>query len=149
MRRFVGALAMLCVVGLSGCGGYSIQGRVVEGDFSIMSFVPADDPRLAEPGLANVRVEVYRDPEKPNIQLAGSQVSDGTGHFDLPLSGFGAGWLVEQWRIEARRGGFQDADTMVALPDSGRNLRLLIIMAPGASNASPREDLMEEYRRYR
>ncbi len=145
------AVPVLCLVLMQlagGCGGYVLQGRVVQADFSMMTFVPATDARLSQPGVPNVQVKLFRDADKPNVRVVATQVSDGAGQLAMPVGEFGAGWLVEQWRIEASRSGYQSADTMTALPAQSKDMRLLIMLAPGYS-PGPGEDVMEQYERFK
>jgi hypothetical protein len=132
---------------LGACGGpYTLRGRVVQGPFSTLDFVAADDARLDEPGLPNVEIEVYRDPDRGNQRVIARQLSRGDGGFEIALDEFGAGWMDELWRITAAARGRQTADLTLALP-RGDDRRLLILLAPGLG-PEPNPDLIEQFRRF-
>ncbi len=131
--------------GLSGCGGYVLKGRVVEGAGGDMTFVAPDDPRLAEPGLPDARITVERDPGRLSAHVAASGLSDLDGRFAVALDAFGAGWMDERWRIEAIKSGFARTSSVKRLDSATRDMRLLIILAPGFSEA--REDLLQQLQR--
>ena len=141
------ALFCLWAGGLWGCGAYMLEGRAVEGPVSQMTFVDADDDRLEGHGVSNVRITVERDAGRLSAQRVASGVSDSSGRFSIPLDVFGAGWMEEQWGIQATLPGFEAATTVQRLPPKGR--RLLILLAPGFSPDPREEDLMEFYERYR
>ena len=132
----------------SGCGAYTIKGRVVESSVSTLSFVEADDGRLLERGVRGVEIAVYRDPAKPNRERVGRTVTGMDGSFSIPLNAFGAGFLVEEFEINAQRDGYQPVRMSTALP--GQKQSLLIMLAPGRG-APPQgeENLMDVYRKYR
>ncbi|MHC4989513.1 MAG: hypothetical protein ACYTGC_00905 [Planctomycetota bacterium] len=142
-------LLLLGTLALSvgGCGTYTLRGKVVAGDFSTMAFVSPDDPRLQGPGLPNVQIRLYRDPGTLGTEMVAQGLSDGVGAVNIPVGAFGAGWLVEQWRISATRSGYQTSDVTMSLPGGGENKQLLIMLAPGISPPYE-EDLMEQYRRF-
>jgi hypothetical protein len=146
-----GLSVLLCSMLLAGCaGGYALQGKVVEGDFAGVFFVDGDDEQLDEPGLGGARIEIYRDPDRPNRSLAATGRSDSRGEIDMTLDAFGAGWMDEQWLIEVIKPGFETVQQMVHLPSAGKKRRMLIMLSPGVSiQPEPREDLWEEYERYR
>jgi hypothetical protein len=132
----------------AGCGGYVLQGRAVAGTASGVAFVPADDPRLLERGIADVRISVERDPGSLGSEVVATGTSDGEGRFSIPITDFGAGWMVEQWRIRAARSGCQTSQGDLSLSGT-KGLRLLVIMTPGIPDAMERENLLEQYERYR
>lgn len=133
--------------GLSGCGGYVLKGRVVEGAGGDIAFVAPDDLRLSEPGLADARITVERDPGRLSAHVAASGVSDLDGRFAISLDAFGAGWMDERWRIEAIKSGFARTSSLKRLDSATRDMRLLIVLAPGFSEA--KEDLLQQLQRWR
>ncbi|MHC5001518.1 MAG: hypothetical protein ACYTJ0_00175 [Planctomycetota bacterium] len=144
------ATALVLVLTLSGCSAYTLRGKVVQSDFGTISFVDSDDERLSGKGLGSVEVKVYRDPTRPNTELVARALSDGEGNVSIPLAAFGAGWMVEQWRITATRGGHQTVDLITALPAASDNKSILIMLAPGYSPPSREdEDLMQLYREFK
>ncbi len=144
------ALGLLVIFAMAapGCSGYQLQGKVVEGSVSEMAFVAAGDPRLAEPGLRNVRLTVRRDPGSLGRRLVASQLSGADGRFVIPLNEFGSGWMQEEWLIRATKQGFQMASLLEELEWSYREMRLLVILAPGVSPVDE-EDLMEQFEHFR
>jgi hypothetical protein len=119
---------------------------VVEGDYSFIDFVPPDDARLSGPGVASAEVIVHRDADKPNAREVARGRTDGQGVLAIPLSEFGAGWMIEQWRIEAQRGGYQSVDSLLRLPEAKADRRLLIVMVSGYT-PPPSENPWDQYRR--
>ena len=77
-------LATLVVLLLAGCGGYVLEGRAVEGQFSGVEFVDTDDPRLDGRGMPSITVEVIRDPDSLGRKVVATGRSVGNG--DLPFS---------------------------------------------------------------
>jgi hypothetical protein len=142
--------AIVITLALHGCGQYTIVGKVIQGDVSDIAFVPADDPRLAIPGLAGAQLSILRDPETLRRALAGSSSSDDFGEFEMPVEGVGAGWMVENWLVRAERTGFAPSAAMVAIPANPKRLHLLVTMRRGAGTTSTEtESLVEELERYR
>ncbi len=146
--RVLSRLVLVALIGgFSGCGGYVLKGRVVEGVGGDMTFVAPDDLRLAEPGLPDARITVERDPGRLSAHVAASGLSDLDGRFAVALDAFGAGWMDERWRIEATKPGFAKTSSLQRLASATRDMRLLIILAPGYSE--PREDLLQQLQRFR
>ncbi len=150
LRSMWCALPLAGCVAAAGCSTYVIKGNVISGAISDMSFVSPGDSRLGEPPLANVRITVQRDPDRLSRHMVGTDLSDAHGRFVVSLDELGTGWMDEQWLIRASKPGFKTASSMPRLDPDRKNMRLLIIMAPGLSPA-PREDddLMEQYRQHR
>jgi hypothetical protein len=142
-------IALLTIPALGGCNGYAVRGKVVRGPYSLMTFVEADDARLGDEPIPNVQVIIHRDPGKLSAAVAGRAVSAPDGSFSIALNQFGAGWMEEQWLIEAKRPRFQTAEDIRPLPRAGERMMLLIMLAPGLSSDRPDEDLMKQYERFR
>ena len=55
-------LCALAAITLGGCStsGRAVEGRVLTGRASVVTVVPADDARLATPGLADVTIRITR-----------------------------------------------------------------------------------------
>ncbi len=140
-------VAVACLATAGGCRTYVIEGRVVQGKFGDMAFVRPDDPRLDDPAITNVRVTVDRDPDSLSRRQVGTRITDARGRFEIPVGEFGAGWMDEQWLFRAFKNGYQTVSTRQRLP-RGSERKLLIIMTPGHSEASP-EDWREQYERFR
>lgn len=126
-------LAAAAVCGaIAGCA-YRVEGKVVAGDADFVTIVDADDPRLAMPGVDGARIAFIRDPQRLDRRLAANGVSGAEGEISIPIDAFGAGWLEEQWLVQAIRRDRGAAEGMVRLP-RGRD-RLLIMLG----SASPQE----------
>lgn len=136
---------------LAGCGGaYVIHGKAIPGSFTSVSFVRPDDSRLQGPGLQNVEVYLYRDPNTLGRKIVAQGVTDDRGLLYMPVSAPGAGWLVEQWMIATYRPGYQSATSFVSLPDKKAGMQLLMTLGPGTAEPPPRTDeWSESYDRFK
>ena len=136
---------------LQGCGTYTLMGKVMEGDVSGATFVPADDPRIALPGVGGAQVSILRDPDSLGREIAGSTVADSYGLFELPVEGVGAGWMVEAWLIRAERIGYATAAANISLPANPKRYSLLITIRRGGTSSldTENENLWEEVERYK
>ncbi|MHC4947975.1 MAG: hypothetical protein ACYTG1_06910 [Planctomycetota bacterium] len=147
LAALLGAAALVV---LPSCGGYVLKGHVIESGWTGISFVPADDPRLQQRGVPGVRVALHRDPDSLGRRLVATAASDGDGRVALDVGEFGAGWMVEQWLVQASRSGFETAEMQVTLPKSSSGLWLLVQLAPGDSvPPTGREDPMDLYEQFR
>jgi hypothetical protein len=151
LRRWAAVCALAAATLLTGCGQYKLIGKVIEGDLTTATFVPADDPAIAVPGVSGAHVSILRDPDTPKRAIAGSAVADSLGFFEMPIDGVGAGWMVEDWLIRAERSGYAPAAARVALPANPKRFYLLITIrrGEGSSLDNERENLWEEVERYR
>ena len=136
------------VAALGGCRTYVLQGWVVQGDVSDMAFVQPDDPRLSQPGVSSVRISVERDPDRLSATIVGTDMSDTRGAFTMGLNTFGAGYLIETFRIHASKAGYRSAEAHLSL-DANDERPLLVILAPGQSDPYETETLLEQYERFR
>ena len=149
MTQFLSySLLILTAAGLSGCGSYVIQGKVVAGPVSHMAFVAQDDMRLGEPGINDVRVTLRRDPDRLSTRVAANVTTSADGKFSLHVDELGAGWLEEQWLLVARKGGFQNATWKQRLTMKHRKMRLLVTLTPGYSQPDPHENLMDQFEQF-
>ena len=120
---------VLGLLALTGCGGYQLRGKVIEGTFSGIEIVSKDDPRLGEPGVGGVSLHLQNDPNRLNRETIVRGSSGPDGSFELPVDLTGAGLLEYDVGLFARRKGLAPAQSAFRLPSSGR--RVLITMAPG------------------
>ena len=134
-------LALLLV--LTGCTGYVLRGRVIEGPMGVIRVVDEDDPRLkpAPDGVANATVSVVENPRWLNRRPLGDDITDADGRFAVPIDAAGAGFLEIQAGIQARSSDHHEAKTEMLLP--GGDKRLLIVL-PRTNRATP-EDPHETY----
>jgi len=150
MWQRMGTIAAGLLAALQGCGGYSIEGMVIEGSFTDARIVASDDSATVEPALRGTRVSIVRDPDHMHPHMVGEATSSAEGRFRLDIGEFGAGWMEEQWLIRATKQGYRPAEQLIRLPSSAEGMLLLITLEPGAGGPMPtRENLMEEFERYR
>ena len=153
MKSFITLLILTAALQLAGCNSYVLKGKVVKGEKSSIELVHEMDPRIRafEPGgLANVEVRVYRDPDNMNKKLSGRERTPVDGTFSLNLGDFGAGWMTEEWLVQAYSYGFQTAQQQMKLPAKNAKTRLLITLAPGESiEPSDQADYVEDYEKYK
>ncbi|RMH29778.1 MAG: carboxypeptidase regulatory-like domain-containing protein [Planctomycetota bacterium] len=141
-------LVALALVGFGGCSGYTLRGKVIEGDISYAAVVSADDERLTGPGVAGVTVSMETDPGRLRREPVGSATSGPDGSFSIRVRRPGAGILIYDVGIEARRDGYQGVRHQFRLPPGSK--RLLITLQPGRDTLQPQEEsLMEQFERFR
>lgn len=144
------ALAACCaaVLLIPSCSGYTLRGRVIEGDISYASVVNREDIRLGQRGVGGVTVSLETDPGTVKREFVGESVSDEDGEFEIRVDKAGAGFLIYDVGVEARRRGYEGVRHMFRLPSSSR--RLLVVLRPGTDTLTEREGtLMEQYDRFR
>ncbi len=142
LRRWVWALGLLPLVLLAGCSAYELQGTVIEGAAPMIVVVKADDPRLKQPGVDAVAIDVVLRPHEVKPKAFGPTLTDKQGHFSLAIPEMGAGFLEIQSLISARKSGFQSAWNYLQLP--GADQRLLIIIAHGQDTNPPPTDILRD-----
>ena len=124
-------LATTVVWLLAGCGGYVLEGRAVEGQYSGVEFVDTDDPRLDGRGMPSITVEVIRDPDSLGRKVVATGRSVGNGDLRIPVGEFGAGFLEEEWELRILGGGAEYANARVSLPFDPASRRLLVTVRKG------------------
>lgn len=151
MNRTGAILAVLTSVMLmlAGCGGYTIQGRVVGETFSSVQFVDPSDNRLESRGVSGATIELLRNPDSLGREVVATVTSDGSGNFIIPVSTFGAGWLDESWLVRVRAVNYTGAESFIILPGKPGDKRLLIAITRGESIFRPDDDLMKQYDSFR
>jgi len=133
-RRLALVVVWLAVAAAAtGCAPYTLRGKVVEGEVSFIAVVDADDPRLDGPGLSGAMLTLQTDPQRLNRKTVGSAVSDADGGFSIPVNEVGAGVLIYDMGLEARKKGYSPAEQFFRLPPAGK--RVLVLLAPGGSAA--------------
>jgi hypothetical protein len=131
---------------LGGCSTYQMRGRVVEGLAPEIRVVEADDPQLQRPAVNGVRIEVTLDPQSLGRKTLTPVTTNEAGEFALPIDEIGAGMLVYEVQVLARRPGYKHAAEFVKVP--GADKRLLIVLAPGVDRYTPPEDPLGESRQF-
>lgn len=148
-RAFV--LASAAALGLlAGCA-YTLEGRAVEGHGTI----EVGEASMLESGgrpIPGVSVVLIRDPTKGNRAQVASAVSGKDGTFKLVVSDFGAGWMQEDWQVRASRSGYQNVETITALPAGTGGQLMLVGLARGRSgrfqDPESSDSLLNEARKY-
>ena len=132
-------LTLSLLPALGGCSsGYTLSGRVIEGEFSQIQFVDKNDPRLMEGnGLDGAMIMVFREPSSLGRTLTARSSSDGSGAFECHIGEFGTGWLVEDWDITVSRPAYANATRLGQLPRNKKDLKMLVVLARGASTPVP------------
>ena len=138
----LGFILALCLLALTGCAGYRLQGVVIEGKTPAIFLVDKDDSRLTQPGLANAVVQVTIDPHEMSPKTLAPVSSDDRGRFEAVVGEPGAGLLEYQASILCRLTGYQAATQEMPLPPSDK--RLLIVLVPGADTYRPPPDILNE-----
>jgi len=136
--RLGGALSIIAVAGLTSCTGYTLHGKVIEGDISYATVVSSTDTRLGGPGVAGVAVTLETDPGRLKREPAGSATTDPSGEFSIRVRRPGAGFLIYDVGIEAHRPGYQGVRHEFRLPSASK--RVLITLQPGADTLRRREE---------
>lgn len=129
--RFAIAL-LLASLFLTGCQNYAIQGRVVRGSVASIQLIDRSDPRLSEdnPTGGGATVKGVFEPDTPTeTQTLRQVVTDGQGHFAIPVDALGSGFLEYEAILIARRQGHQGAMQTIDLPRRGQ--RVLITLPLG------------------
>lgn len=153
MSRIFSLVALLLVASvLPACssGGYELEGRIIRGDYSGVTLVDADDPRLsAGEGLGGVSLHVQQDPGQLNRRTLHRGSSLGDGSFALPIDLFGAGSFNYDVGVFARRQGYDPATGYFRLPPKSK--RVLIVMTRGVDRdlGEEREDLYGQFEQFR
>jgi hypothetical protein len=152
-RTFAIGVGLAVLAHLGGCNTYTLKGKVVRGETSSVELVHEMDPRIravAPGGVGNVDVRVYRDPDTMNKKLSGRERTETDGMFSIGLGDFGAGWMQEQWLIQAACTGYANAELTTRLPSKNAKTRLLITLAPGtATDPDAAEDYLQDFEEFK
>jgi hypothetical protein len=136
VRRLAGlGVALVCVLGLFGCGGGAmrIEGKVVGGATGVVTLAEAGDARLGGPGVPGVSVRVHR-PGAPNAPVA-EATSGAEGGFTLRVPESDV--LGGRMEVVASGPGVLVCRGSVYLPRDGRRL-LVFVERSGGGGASAR-----------
>jgi len=139
--RLATVMAAVAVTVTAGCS-YVIEGKVVTGGHAVVVLVEPHNTNLDQPGLSGAMVELTLDPGTISPRALGTQVTDASGRFRLPIDATGAGLLEYEVGILCRHRGYRTIYQTMSLPP--KNRRLLIVMAAGASGRTESEDLISE-----
>lgn len=147
-RRVASRIALLAIVFfvamLTGCAGYQLRGKVIDGPTPAVLVVPDNDPRLKNNGLMGATVRVTVDPQQMRPKQLTPAITDESGAFAIPIEEFGAGALEYEVEVLARLSEFRATHSLLPMP--GSNKRLLIIMSPGRDTHRDNDILGETMR---
>ncbi len=127
-RTLAATIALITTLALAACG-YTLQGKVVRGDYSAIQIVDKDDPRLQNDGIPNVQIQLQTDPNRINRETIARLASTPDGTVNIPVDLPGAGMFIYDMGLYARKPGYEPAQHLFKLPSSNR--RVLITLAPG------------------
>lgn len=146
-------MLLLWGCGLVGCSSgqpYVLQGKVIEGGFSDMSFVLPDERDLNEPGVSGTKIFVIRDGDRPNAHLVAEGRTRSDGTFRIPIREFGTGWMIERWLVQAYQPGYITTEALLTFPASQSEEVLLITMPEGNSvPPTSLDELWDQYEQFR
>ena len=97
---------------------------------------------MSSPGVSGASLLVTVDPKSLNAQTLPGDMTDMDGHFAIPVSSPGAGFLEYEIEVLCRAAGFTPAAGTMPLP--GGDKRLLIVLSPGVDSYRPRGDILGE-----
>lgn len=127
---------------LGACAPHRVRGVVIDGPTPAISVVDAGDPRVQRGGIGGAVLEFTVDPNELSPKRLSAVATDDQGHFDIPVSELGAGFLKYELGVVCRMQGYQAATGTVPLPSSKQ--RLLVIMSSGRDTYRPKEDIVRE-----
>jgi hypothetical protein len=143
----VGLIGLVVTICMTGCGGYVLYGKVIEGDYNALEIVDVDDMRLDQPGVPGASVRIINDPQSLGREELGVVMSNSEGVFrktiDLPL----AGVAIYDLGFVVRAPGY--AQTMAEHQLPPKDKWVLIIIKRGRDTYTEPENLIEESRSYR
>lgn len=147
-RRVVSIALILAVLPLlTACSTPALNAKVIRGHVSFVAVVENDDPRLEQPGLPGVTIQLHSNPESLGRKPLGSTLTDDTGraalNVDLPAAG------LARYEIEliARKQGYAHARGTFIMPGSAKTI--LVFLNPGVDTYREPENLLEEAERYK
>jgi len=143
-RQLLFCVAILLLWPLTGCGGYQLQGRVIEGATPGILVVSSNDRRLDGNPIADASVRVTVDPDSMKPRELPPVRTDADGYFTLPIKDFGAGALEYNIMLLARASGFRASQEIFKLPGGGK--RVLVILSPGRDTYRDNDILGETMR---
>ena len=83
-RPLVVMFGLLACALLSGCGGTRIGGKVLRGDIGTVVIVNSTDPRLSQPGIGGIEIELSTPVAgRGGRVVLATGVTDDTGAFSL------------------------------------------------------------------
>lgn len=126
--RFGFLAAALVAVGGCANGTTSVSGRVLAGRASVVTVVNADDPRLAEQGMADVRVRITRGDGTLSSLAETTSLPDGSFVLRVPERS-----MYGRLEVQATGPTVLSCRGSLYLPTDDR--RVLVIVEPSNSHA--------------
>lgn len=121
-------------MGLTGCSGYKLEGRVIAGDASYITIVDRDHPMLSDGrGLGGASLHLQENPGRLNATSLARTVSNPDGTFSIPVDLLGAGMLQHDVGLFVRRTGSEPAELPFRLPGKGKSV--LVVLKSGEDRA--------------
>ena len=143
LKPRLGLLLLACFgLVLTGCGGYALQGRVIEGPQPAVLVVSKNDSRLKQPGIGGASLMLTIDPDSLNAKMLPMDMADDQGWFATPVDVTGAGLLEYDVQVVCRAAGYTAAARTLPLPAGHK--RLLIVLPAGADRYKPQGDILQE-----
>jgi hypothetical protein len=137
------AAITLCLILLTACSPYQLQGRVVEGKATQVLVVSPNDSRLNEEPVYEATVELTLDPSSISPKRLGQIVTDDRGNFVLDIDATGAGSFMEyDLGILVTAQKHRNVWQTIKLPSAKK--RLLVIMTTGSAGPPPPKDILKE-----
>ncbi|RNC81345.1 MAG: hypothetical protein ED559_06015 [Phycisphaera sp.] len=116
--------AMLAV----GCSPVTVNGKIIAGNLSVITAVPATDSRLEGEGVEGATITAVQE-ARSTVTL--TSVSDKEGVFDIPLKGDSALGQAMSFQVEAE--GYLPA--RVTMPTPTPHESLLVVLKPIRSSS--------------
>ncbi len=82
------------------------------------------------------------DPDSHKPDYMAPARTDGHGHFDIPITEFGAGFLTYDLQVVGRAVEHQPAIESIKMPSSFK--RLVIMLPSGKDTYKPQRDILDE-----
>ncbi len=137
----IGLLGVLMLVGCGGGGLSAVRGKAVLGPTPAIMWVNKNDPRLQEPGLGDVTVELTLDPQRLSRKTKPAVLTQPDGTFAISVPELAGGLQMYDVGVVAQTRGYGAAQAVLGPPRLGQ--RLLVVLS-GRGVVRPREDLLQE-----
>lgn len=123
-RGFLAGAGVIGALALGGCSKFKVSGAVLRGEIGRAFLVSPTDPRLEEPGIPGVEIEVSSDGSGRGRHVLATVVSDETGRFQfaVPMP------APPRLAIRATKEGEYDVRTTVDRPTGGE--QMMVLMRP-------------------
>lgn len=124
------AFLLITLFGVGCSSAYTLRGKVISGNISFATVVADSDDRMEGPGIGGVSIRLVSDPDKLKREILGETVTGPDGTFAIPFQRVGAGMMLYDVGLSARRDGFAPTvSSNFRLPPESK--RMLILLVPG------------------